>query len=89
MVLPPTPTSLEEFTPEWISFIMKDWFAKNEKDPENVKILEIVPKLNTQQGMLSTTYIVDVKYEYNDEKEEKSLFVKIPLTGDLAKTLNK
>ena len=31
------------------------------------------------QGLLSTTYIVDVGYEYEGEEEIKSIFVKIPL----------
>ena len=82
-----TPTSVTEFTNEWVKFVLADWFKKNEKDPEKVNILNISPSLNGLQGLLSTTYIVDVKYEYSGEEGEKSIFVKVPLTGDAAKSL--
>ena len=37
------------------------------------------------QGQLSTTYIVDVKYLVDKtEEEEKSIFVKVPLSGPAA-----
>ena len=37
------------------------------------------------QGQLSTTYTVDVKYVVDHtEQAEKSIFVKVPLTGPAA-----
>ena len=47
----------------------------------------------TWQGQLSTTYILDLKYVVNKTEEaEKSIFVKVPLTGPAAqnfKSVNK
>ena len=99
---PPIPTSAEGFTPDWALAVMRKWFEKNDKCIDNVKIIRVEPKVNPEQvhsketkcitqlnvfqGLLSTTFMVDVFFtEDGNEEEKKSIFVKVPLTGDSSK----
>ena len=99
---PPIPTSAEGFTPDWALAVMRKWFEKNDKCIHNVKIVRVEPKVNPEQvhsketkcitqlnvfqGLLSTTFMVDVFFiEDGNEEEKKSIFVKVPLTGDSSK----
>ena len=47
------------------------------------------PIFDLHQGLLSTTYLVEIFFhtanEDGDEEEKKSVFVKIPLTGEAGK----
>merc|ERR1711892_637776 len=86
MSVPVTPVIPKDFSPEWAEFVLKDWFIKNERDVEKIKISKVEAVLNGQQGLLSTTFIVDVYFQEGDEEEEKkSIFVKIPLIGEASK----
>jgi len=61
---------------------MYDWFVRNDFPPESVKITGVKGRLNALQGVLSTTYIVDITFTGPEgHQEQKSLFVKVPLTG--------
>ena len=44
------------------------------------KVFKYIPIV--LQGLLSTTYIVDVQYSYEGTEDTKSIFVKIPLNKD-------
>jgi len=83
--IPPTPTCVEEFNKEWIKFVMDDWFIKNDIKTESVDIVSFSASLNSLQGLLSTTYIVDIDFTVdNEDLQKKSIFVKVPLTGPSA-----
>jgi len=60
----PTPEKIEDFSPEWVAFVLRDFFERNEKDPLRVEILKVDAKVNEVQGILSTTFVVDVDYKY-------------------------
>jgi len=84
-VIPPTPTCVEEFNKEWIKYVMDDWFAKNDIKTESVDIVNFAASLNSLQGLLSTTYIVDIDFTVdNADLQQKSIFLKVPLTGPSA-----
>merc|ERR1711892_1010703 len=86
MSVPVTPVIPKDFSPEWAEFVLKDWFIKNERDVEKIKISKVEAVLNGQQGLLSTTFIVDVFFqEEKGDEEKKSIFVKIPLIGEASK----
>ena len=82
---PKTPKSLSEFSKDWLLFILDDWFHKNHENLTSVDITSFNASKNALQGQLSTTYILDIKYVVNKTEEaEKSIFVKVPLTGPAA-----
>jgi len=84
-VVPPTPTCVEQFTKEWLKYVMDDWFVKNDIKTEAVDIVHFSAALNSLQGLLSTTYIVDIDFTVNNsDQQSKSIFVKVPLTGHSA-----
>jgi hypothetical protein len=60
----PTPDNEEGFSPEWVAFVLRDYFTRNETDPDQVQILTVAAKKNEVQGILSTTYVVDVDYQH-------------------------
>ncbi len=87
--IPPTPQSEAEFTPEWTKAVMRSYFVDDlEVDPGDVEVTEVRAAKNEVQGILSVTYVVDVKYrvrkgaENEEEEGEKSIFVKVPLQGE-------
>ena len=49
MSVPVTPVIPKDFSPEWAEFVLKDWFVKNERDVNNVKITRIEATLNGEQ----------------------------------------
>ena len=59
-----TPDKEEDFSAEWVSFVLQDYFKSNEKDPELVEIVKVTAKKNEVQGILSTTFVVDVDYKH-------------------------
>lgn len=75
----PTPNSVEDFSKEWIEFVLQNYFVKNELDPDKIEIKSFEAKKNELQGILSTTFIVDVEFIHGDEEMHKSIFVKVPL----------
>jgi len=80
--IPPTPTCVEEFSREWLKYVLDDWFAKNDIKTEAVDIVSFSADLNSLQGLLSTTYIVDINFTVNNtDEQDKSIFLKVPLTG--------
>jgi len=81
---PPTPTSAEEFTPAWASYVMADWFSKNDCPVQSVNVTKVSANLNSLQGLLSTTYLVEVVFTRGGAEESKGIFVKVPLTGHRA-----
>merc|ERR1711892_860325 len=86
MSVPVTPVIPKDFSPEWAEFVLKDWFIKNERDVDKIKISRVEAILNGEQGLLSTTFIVDVFFqEEKGDEEKKSIFVKIPLIGEASK----
>ena len=60
MSLPVTPVIPKDFSPEWAGFVLKEWFIKNERDVEKIKISKVEAVLNGQQVWTTTTtlYIV-------------------------------
>jgi hypothetical protein len=60
----PTPEKVEDFSPEWVAFVLHDYFVRNDKDPNHVQILKVDAKVNEVQGILSTTFVVDVEYKH-------------------------
>ena len=62
----PTPDKEDDFNADWVSFVLKDYFERNEKEPELVRILSVSAKKNEVQGILSTTFVVDVDYQYGE-----------------------
>jgi hypothetical protein len=67
----PTPQSEEEFSVEWVTPIMMEYFKNlGEINPEEVKILAVKAKKNVLQGILSTTFVVDVEYSAPNEDGE-------------------
>ncbi len=73
-----TPDSIDAFTSEWILFAMKNLFEDNDK----VVVESFQARKNDVQGILSTTFIVDVECSLNGESHSKSLFVKVPLKDE-------
>ena len=70
--LGPTPENESEFTVEWVTPILKKVLEKEgEIDPENVNIVEVKAVKNVLQGILSTTYVVDVDFEAPNENGDK------------------
>jgi len=66
MSVPVTPVIPKDFNPDWAGFVLKDWFIKNERDVDKIKISKVEALLNGQQGLLSTTFIVDVFFQEGD-----------------------
>merc|ERR1712106_447644 len=86
MSVPVTPVIPKDFSPEWAEFVLKDWFIKNERDVDKIKISRVEAILNGEQGLLSTTFIVGVFFQEEEgDEEKKSIFVKIPLIGEASK----
>ena len=54
-----------------ITFLKKVLEKEGEIDPENVNIVEVKAIKNVLQGILSTTYVVDVDFEAPNENGEK------------------
>ena len=68
----PTPQSEDEFSVDWVRPILLESLGKSglEIDPEQVQVLEVRAKKNVLQGILSTTFVVDVDYEAPNEDGE-------------------
>jgi len=82
---PLTPTTVEAFDPVWAKHVLSGWFLKNDFPVESVNVLRVSASLNSLQGLLSTTYQVEVAFSVKGGAEEqKSIFVKVPLTGSKA-----
>jgi len=82
---PLTPTTLEAFDAAWVKHVLSEWFLKNDFPVESVNVLKVSASLNSLQGLLSTTYQVEVTFSVKGGAEEqKSIFVKVPLTGSKA-----
>ena len=63
----PTPETEAEFTIKWVEPILKSQLKKEgEIDPEEIKIVEVRAQKNSLQGILSTTFVVDVDFEGPD-----------------------
>jgi len=93
-----TPQSVEEFSQEWVSpHMMEYWGTMKGKDTEKIQIVSVKAEKNSLQGILSQTFIVDVVYkddnpildEFDDSPPEdedgnrtKSIFVKVPLKAN-------
>lgn len=61
MELGPTPQSEEEFTVEWITPILR-----KAVDSDSAQVLAVRARKNELQGILSTTYVVDVDYKTDE-----------------------
>jgi hypothetical protein len=60
----PTPQSESQFTPQWSKAVMRRYFEDDlETALDDVEIIEVAAALNEVQGILSVTYVVDVKYK--------------------------
>ena len=60
----PTPEKEEEFTVDWATPILQDYYKRtNNTDPSDIKVLSVKAKKNELQGILSITYVVDVEFE--------------------------
>jgi len=81
-MLPKTPTKIEDFTQVWAAAVLEKTWSDIDIDSNKVEIVSVEAKLNGLQGLLSTTYIVDVQYSYEGTEDTKSIFVKIPLNKD-------
>jgi hypothetical protein len=71
----PTPDREEDFTGDWVLFVLRDFFERNERDPDLVQILKVEAKTNEVQGILSTTFVVDVEYKYGASQSVSVLYV--------------
>lgn len=59
-----TPQTPEEFTLEWVSPIINRYFEeKKGKDLSKIQIVDVKAEKNCLQGILSTTFVVDVIYK--------------------------
>ena len=59
-----TPQSVEEFSQEWVSpHMMEYWGTRKGKDTEKIQIVSVKAEKNSLQGILSQTFIVDVVYK--------------------------
>ena len=76
----PTPQSESDFSVDWVRPILLESFRKEgEIDPETVEVLEVRAEKNSLQGILSTTFVVDVDYEAPDESGEMGkIYVQTP-----------
>ena len=66
----PTPQSEDEFSVDWVRPILLESLGKEEIELEQVQVLEVRAKKNALQGILSTTFVVDVDYEAPNEDGE-------------------
>ena len=70
--LGPTPENESEFSIEWVTPILKKQLEKEgEIDPEKINVVQVKAEKNSLQGILSTTYVVDVDFEAPNENGEK------------------
>ena len=53
MSVPVTPVIPKDFNPDWAAFVLKEWFVKNERDVDKIKISKVEAVLNDQQVMLA------------------------------------
>ena len=68
----PTPENESEFSIEWVTPILKKQLEKEgEIDPDSVNVVEVKAVKNSVQGILSTTFVVDVDFEAPNENGEK------------------
>ena len=68
----PTPENESEFSIEWVTPILKKQLEKEgEIDPDSVNVVKVKAVKNSVQGILSTTFVVDVDFEVPNEKGEK------------------
>ena len=68
----PTPENESEFSIEWVTPILKKQLEKEgEIDPDSVNVVEVKAFKNSVQGILSTTFVVDVDFEAPNENGEK------------------
>ena len=68
----PTPENESEFSIEWVTPILKKQLEKEgEIDPDSVNVVKVKAVKNSVQGILSTTFVVDVDFEVPNEKGKK------------------
>ena len=68
----PTPENESEFSIEWVTPILTKQLEKEgEIDPDRVNVVEVTAVKNSVQGILSTTFVVDVDFEAPNENGEK------------------
>ena len=59
-----TPQKVEDFTLDWIKPIILKYFEeKKAKDVTKIELVEVKAQKNSLQGILSTTYVVDIIYK--------------------------
>jgi len=73
----PTPDKEEDFNADWVLFVLKDYFERNERDPELVKVLNVSAQKNEVQGILSTTFVVDVEFQFGEKPVIKRHYLSI------------
>merc|ERR1719464_2660084 len=84
----PTPENESEFSIQWVTPILKKQLEKEgEIDPESVNVVEVKAFKNSVQGILSTTFVVDVNFEVRNENGEKGLQTKHMFAKDHLKSL--
>jgi hypothetical protein len=67
----PTPTCAEDFSREWVSSVTGPHFVSKGLDPSHVHVTAVKAEKNCIQGILSTTYVVDVQYEVEGRETEE------------------
>ena len=62
--LGPTPESEDDFSPEWAAPILIQQLRKEDEiDPlAKIEVVEVRAEKNSLQGILSTTFVLDVDY---------------------------
>merc|ERR1712223_595850 len=78
--MPAAPTCVEEFTKSWAQFVLGRWLASQERGAQGLEVTKVEAKLNSQQGLLSTTYLVEIYFHTTsggredvlEEEERKS-----------------
>ncbi|CAM6053922.1 unnamed protein product [Sphagnum tenellum] len=81
MLLPRTPSSESEFTKEWILHVLQDSLSQ---DDGPIEVISFEARKNEVQGILSTTFVVDIQLRVGDSNLKKSIFVKVPLKDEPA-----
>ena len=58
-----TPQRAEDFSLDWVSPLMMEYFEKKKgKDPTKIELVSVKAEKNSLQGILSQTFVVDVIY---------------------------
>ena len=51
------------FSIQWVKSFMDGYFERKGKDPNKINIIDLKVQKNDIQGILSTAYLVDVRYK--------------------------